>query len=195
MLTKRENKIINGIIEGNTNAFHNLFSEYFQRLFIFAQKFVDEELAKDFVQDCFFELWQNRRKLSVQTSISAFLFTIIKNKCYKHYQKEQLRLNHQSEIHLELQQEELNFFLKSEKSILEFDIKDRIQKTIKTLPPKCAAVFNESRTNGMSNKEIAEKYGLSVKSVEKHISKALKLFRQEFKDFSTILFSLFFHKN
>lgn len=195
MLTKLENRTFKKIVDGDVDAFRDLFSEYFQRLFIFAKKFVGEELAKDFVQDCFFELWKNRNKLKIQTSISAYLFTIVKNKCYKHYQKEKVRINHQTNILFKVQQEELNFFLDSEKTILEFEVKDRIRKTMTKLPPKCAIVFNESRFNGLANKEIAEKYGLSIKSVEKHISKALKLFREEFKDFSSILFSLFFPTN
>lgn len=195
MIAELENVIIKRIIEGDVDAFQNLFSQYFQRLVFFAQKFVDEDLAKDFVQDCFFDLWQNRRKISIQTSISAYLFTVIKNKCYKHYKKEQLRLKHSSRIYFKLQLEELNFYLNSEKSILEFDTKDRIQSVMEKLPPKCAIVFSESRFNGLSNKEIAEKIGLSVKAVEKHISKALKLFREEFKDFTSILLLFFSHKN
>lgn len=57
------------------------------------------------------------------------------------------------------------------------------------LPPKCCEMFKESRHNGLSNKEIADKYNISVKAVEKHISKALSLFREEFKDFIAILFA------
>ncbi len=195
MPTKLENKLLERIRKGDVDAFRELYSEYFQRLYLFAQKFVEPELAKDFVQDCFLELWKNRSKLQINNSFSAYLFTVVKNKCFKHFQKEKARLNVQDDLLLRLKQEELNFFMYSEKSILEFEINDRIRKTIDKLPPKCAEVFNESRFNGLQNKEIAEKLEMSVKTVEMHISKALKLFRDEFKDMSIFLFSLFFRKN
>jgi RNA polymerase sigma-70 factor (ECF subfamily) len=90
-----------------------------------------------------------------------------------------------------LKKEELQFFINSEKSILEFDVKDRIENVMLHLPEKCAEVFSESRFNGLSNKEIADKFNISVKAVEKQISKALKLFRKEFKDIISVIFSLF----
>jgi len=195
MLTKLENTLLEEIRKGDMDAFRKLYLEYYQRLYLFAQKFVEPELAMDFVQDCFLELWKNRLKLQIKNSISAYLFTVVKNKCFKHFQKEKARLDCQDDIFFRLKQEELHFFVSSEKSILEFEIKDRIRNVFEKLPPKCAEVFKESRFNGLQNKEIAEKFDMSIKTVEMHISKALKLFRDEFKDLSILLFSLFFIKN
>lgn len=182
--------IFQKVKEGDQFAFRILYLKYFQPLYIFSRKFVDEELAKDFIQDCFYDLWQDRYKIEITSSLSAYLFTIIKNKCYKHLKKEQKKLNKQNNYGLKLRQEELEFYINSEKSILEFGIKDRIEKVINQLPDKCAVVFNESRFNGLSNKDIANKFNISVKAVEKHISKALKLFSEEFKDIISLLFVL-----
>ncbi|MDX8339462.1 RNA polymerase sigma-70 factor [Draconibacterium sp. IB214405] len=178
--------------EDDSAAFNELFVSYYQPLFLFACKFVEEDIAKDLLQDCFFELWKNRKTIDIKTSLSAYLFSIVRNRCYKYFEKERLKNGKLTEIEIKLKQEELNYFQHSEKSVLEFEIRDRIQKTIQKLPPKCAQIFNESRFNGLSNKEIAEKYELSVKSVEKHISKALKIFQEEFKDHSYIYFLLKF---
>ena len=106
---------------------------------------------------------------------------------------EQLKLHQQNNFELLLKQRELDFFINSEKSILEFGIKDRLSKLIDRLPEKCAEVFIESRFNGLSNKEIAQKNNISVKAVEKQISKALKLFREEFKDIISVLVILGFN--
>jgi RNA polymerase sigma-70 factor (ECF subfamily) len=176
--------------EGDQLAFRQLYSKYFQPLFLFASKFVDEELAKDFVQDCFFDLWKNRNKIEISVSLSAYLFTIIKNKCFKHLKKEQKKLLHLNSIGFLLKEKELQFYINSEKSILEFGIKDRIEKVIGELPEKCSAVFKDSRFKGLANKEIAEKYSISVKAVEKQISKAIKLFKQEFNDIITLLLAI-----
>ena len=84
-----ENIIFQKTKNGDRQAFRYLFQKYYQPLFLFARKFVEEEQAKDFVQDCFSELWQNRKKIEISTSLSAYLFTIIKNCCYKFLKKEQ----------------------------------------------------------------------------------------------------------
>lgn len=173
--------------EGDRVAFRRLFHKYYQRLFLFACKFVDEDVAKDLVQECFLELWKNRKKTEITTSFSSWIFTVIKNRCYKFLKGESKKAENQNNYRLKLQEEELIFFSHSEKSILEFEVRERIQQVLEQLPPKCSQVFNESRFNGLSNNDIAEKYNISLKAVEKHISKALKLFREEFKDLSTVL--------
>ena len=178
--------------EGNHVAFRCLFQTYYQRLFLFACKFVEEDIAKDLVQDCFLELWKNRKNTEISASFSAWIFTVVKNRCYKYLKEESKKSDNQNNYRLKLKEEELNFFIHSEKSILEFEVKERIQKVVELLPTKCSLVFNESRFNGLSNQDIAEKYNISLKAVEKHISKALKLFREEFKDLITVLLALFF---
>lgn len=173
--------------DGNHVAFRCLFQNYYQRLFLFACKFVDENIANDLVQDCFLELWKNRKKVNIESSFSAWFFTVVKNRCFKYLKQESKKAGNQDNYRLKLKEEELNFFIHSEKSILEFEVKERIQKVVDQLPPKCSEVFNDSRFNGLSNKDIAEKYGISLKAVEKQISKALKLFRDEFKDLLMLL--------
>lgn len=176
---------------GDLSAFRQLYHVYFQRLYLFAHKFVDTEMAKDVVQDCFYNFWINREKIEITTSVSAYLFTVIKNRCYKILSEEHRKQVGEQNFSLMLKKEELQFFINSEKSILEFDVKDRIENVMLHLPEKCAEVFSESRFNGLSNKEIADKFNISVKAVEKQISKALKLFRKEFKDIISVIFSLF----
>jgi RNA polymerase sigma-70 factor, ECF subfamily len=178
--------------DGNHVAFRCLFQNYYQRLFLFACKFVDENIANDLVQDCFMELWKNRKKTEITSSFSSWIFTVVKNRCFKYLKQELKKSESQNNYRLKLKEEELNFFIHSEKSILEFEVKERIQKVLEQLPPKCCQVFNESRFNGLSNKDIAEKYNISLKAVEKHISKALKLFRDEFKDLITVLLAVLF---
>lgn len=178
--------------EGNHIAFRCLFQTYYQRLFLFACKFVEEDVAKDVVQDCFLELWKKRKNTEISTSFSAWIFTVVKNRCYKHLKEESKKSESRNNYRLKLKEEELNFFIHSEKSILEFEVKERIQNVLEQLPPKCSQVFKDSRFNGLSNKDIAEKYGISLKAVEKHISKALKLFREEFKDLITVFLAIIF---
>lgn len=179
---------------GDAKAFKFLFSRYFQSLYLFALKFVDDEIAKDLVQDCFYDLWRNREKVNIKSSLSAYLFTTVKNRCYTHLKKEQARSSANENIHLQLKTDELSYFLHSEKSVLEFDTVDRIKQTIAKLPERCREIFVESRFNGLTNSEIAEKCNISVKAVEKQISKALKAFREEFREFLALFFMLLSQK-
>lgn len=185
-----ENNIFQKVKNGDRSAFHILFQKYYQPLFLFALKFVDEEEAKDIVQDCFYELWQNREKTNVRTSVSAFLFTIVKNRCYRYLKTEQKKKVYHGSFGMLIKQAELQYYINSEKSILEFATKDRIEKVIQQMPDKCCEVFKKSRFEGFSNKEIAETFNISVKAVEKHISKALQLFREEFKELLIFLIFL-----
>jgi len=185
-----ENLILHKVRGGDMSAFRQLYHLYFQRLFLFAQKFVSTEQAKDVVQDCFYNFWVNRTKIEITTSVSAYLFTVVKNRCYKLLKEEQRKNAEEHNFGLKLKQDELKYYINSEKSIFEFDVRDRIGKVIAQLPEKCAEVFSESRFNGLSNKDIAEKFNLSIKTVEKHISKALKLFREEFKDVISLVLAI-----
>ena len=189
-----ENTVFEKIKNGDRIAFHILFRKYYQSLFLFALKFVEEEQAKDIVQECFYELWQNRRKTEITTSVSAYLFTIVKNRCYKYLKTEQKKRIHNDHFGILLKQEELQYYTNSEKSIFEFAVRDRIEKVIINMPDKCREVFKKSRLEGFSNKEIAEEFSISIKAVEKHISKALQLFREEFKDVLSVLLILLFNK-
>ena len=189
-----ENIIFQKVKNNDRSAFHFLFKKYYQRLYLFALKFVEEEQAKDIVQDCFYELWQNRKKTEIVTSVSAYLFTVVKNRCLKFLINEKKKRRHHDHFGLKLKHEELQFYINSEKSILEFATKDRIDKVIHQMPDKCCEVFKKSRFEGYSNKEVAETFNISVKAVEKHISKALQLFREEFKDILIILIALLFNK-
>ncbi len=193
-MNKKEFELLKKLRGNDKDSYRQLFFLYYQPLLIFAKKFVDEESAKDLIQDCFLNLWNDRKRLNITTSIPAYLFTIIKNRCYKLLNEKQQQTALKNRIGLQLKQEELFYFTNSEKSILEFDVKDRIKKVVGKLPEKCSEVFKASRFEGLSNKEIAGKYGISVKAVEKQISKALKLFREEFKDILTIFLILLLHK-
>lgn len=193
-MDQNENEILKQLRQNNKEAYCKLYFLYYQKLLIFASKFVNEELAKDFVQDCFYNLWQNRVKIDITTCLSAYLFIIIKNRCFKHLKEEKKRSFQQNNYGLKLKEEELAFFSNSEKSILEFDIKDRIDEVINRLPDKCREVFIESRLRGLSNKEVATQLNISLKAVEKHISKALKLFRKEFKDLIISIILILLHK-
>jgi len=168
-------------------AYEELFFRYHGRLVLFARKFTgDLQPAQDIVQDAFLILWEKSDTLSIDSSPKAYLFQAVRNSCLNY--KRHLNIRHTVE-------DELNFKINlSEKSIysdfndpyfslLELEMQQKIEEIINTLPEKCLEVYKLSRQNNLHNKEIAEKLGISVKMVEKHISKALSVLKSELSEY------------
>jgi len=139
-------------------------------------------------------LWNKRTKLTDNTNLWAYLFTVAKNNCL--YKLREQRYKQKLFESTDIDEQELNANLDAlstlDTSIIMFtEIEKIIEETIEQLPPQCRFVFKLSRFEEMKNREIAEELGISVKAVEGHISKALKLFRTSLKDYLPIVAFLF----
>ncbi|MGV8095787.1 MAG: RNA polymerase sigma-70 factor [Mangrovibacterium sp.] len=160
----------------------HLFEHYSRPLFYYALKFVDEEAAKDIVQDVFLKLWSDKH-LHVSRSLDGLLFTMVRNKCLQHIEKQKVRLTWQQSSGLRLKEDEILFYSTEASSLIEQELQGLLEKAIDSLPEKCREVFILSRYHEKMNKEIAEELGISIKTVEKHITTAMKLLRTALKDY------------
>jgi RNA polymerase sigma-70 factor (ECF subfamily) len=179
---------------GNKNAFARVFSIYNSRLTYFAKAYViDEEVALDLVQDAFLKLWENRKKLKDSTLPGAYLYTVTRNNCLNYLKHLKVEAKYHEKVTRNNLELELNY---GALKMLEYDLYDFeevqkiIDKTIESLSPQCKRVFMLSRFENLSNAEIVEKLGITVKAVEANITRALKIFRIELKDYLSILFFL-----
>lgn len=158
-------------------AFAELYSRYFKTLFNYAySKVNDRYAAQEIVQELFVNIWQQRRQNQVQCGRS-FLFTIAKRLIISFYRKEYTRQHHygQWEIH----HSETSDF--ADQPILASDLQNRYEKGLHLLSPKCHEVFTMSR-RGLSNKQIGEALNISEKTVEQHITKALRILKEHLKE-------------
>ncbi len=170
-------------------AYEELFFKYHGRLVLFALKFTgDLQSAKDIVQDTFMKLWEKMDNINL--SPKAYLFQSVKNNSlnYKRHLKKGASVRDELAFKINAI-ENLAYFDFNDPyySLLELEMEEKIQETIESLPPKCLKVFNMSRKDYLPNKEIAEKLGVSVKAVEKHISKALSVLRIELSEYLGLL--------
>ncbi len=180
--------------DGDKSAFTRIFYIYNSRLSYFAKTYViDKDIAANIVQDAFLQLWENKKKLSDNTFIVAYLYTITRNSCLNYLKHQRVEAKYHQKVIKDSLELELNYgALRS----LDFDLYDfeRVQaiidKTIQLLTPQCKEVFMMSRFKNMSNAEIASKLNISVKAVEANITRALKIFRSELKDYLSLLFFL-----
>ncbi|MGQ7871011.1 RNA polymerase sigma-70 factor [Sunxiuqinia sp. sy24] len=172
--------------DGHLNL-NQVFLQYSEPLFYFALKFVDEELAKDVVQDVFFKLWEDK-SLTVKSSVSGLLFTMVRNKCLQHLEKQKVRSRYEETASIDLRQDEICFYSTGASSLIQQELQEQLQQVIDQLPEKCREVFVLSRFHDKRHKEIAAELGISIKMVEKHISRALKVIRIELKDYLPLLY-------
>lgn len=173
--------------EGDERAFQTLFKKYYSAMCHFARQFLnDSELAEETVQDMFVKIWEKRASLNIETSVKHYLFRSVRNQCLNQIQHEKIKKQYASMV-LESAHQDID----PEHYYIEVGLVQRIEKSIDSLPPKRQEIFRLSREQGMKYKEIAETLNISVKTVEAQMGLALKHLRDELKDFSNHLMTLF----
>jgi RNA polymerase sigma-70 factor, ECF subfamily len=153
-----------------------LFKEHYEQLHRYAFTIVkDNDEAKDVVQSVFLNLWEKRESLNITTSGKAYLFRSVYNESLNHLKKQEVLQRHHnisvSETDLSSEQKPFAF----EDELL---LKQKIDEVLNELPPQCREVFMKSRAEKLKYTEIAAELGIAVKTVEAHMSKALKLIRK-----------------
>jgi RNA polymerase sigma-70 factor (ECF subfamily) len=176
------------LIDGK-DGIKNIFQQFFQPLYHLSSHYLeDPDEAKEVVQDAFVKLWEVRQNLDEDSNIRNFLFTLVKNNCLNLLKRKQLLLKH----HERLKWMEMHYQYESLSRMgddyLEFnELKEKIDLAIKNLPEHCRVVFEMSRFEDLKNREIAEKLGVTQKTVEAHLTKALKILRNELKDYLPVI--------
>jgi RNA polymerase sigma-70 factor (ECF subfamily) len=188
-------EILKKIRNNDEVAFKVIFNKYYSRLYYFILEFISfDDIAENIVQDTFFTLWNKRHELKDDSNLSAYLFTVARNNCLyrlrdERYRQKLFTTNSLDQNELEMNMEVLNT-LDSSAYMFE-EIERIIERTLEELPPQCKKVFILSRFEERKNKEIAEELNISVKVVEKHISKGLKKFKVSLKDYLPFVAYLF----
>jgi RNA polymerase sigma-70 factor (ECF subfamily) len=183
-----DQELVQLLQQGDKKAFDALYGRYWRKLYLLAyQKLRSRELAEELVQDLFISLWTKRESLHITASVGAYLGMAVRYMVIKFFQKE--RVHQQYEQTAALGPAYANT---TEDAVLFRDLQEVIEQEINKLPEKCREVFQLSRHDNLSQKEISLKLHLSEKTVENHIGKALRLLRLSLKDFITSVVLLFF---
>jgi RNA polymerase sigma-70 factor (family 1) len=171
---KENNENLNlQLFEGNERAFEKIFDSFWRQLFYKANSILqDEDEAKDAVQTVFTDLWR-RREEKVILNLKSYLFNAVKYQVFK-----KLRDNKITQSHID-RFEEITSFDNIDDMIHYNEINENLNAAINRLPDKCKEVFILSRFEELSNKEISEKLNISIKTVENHITKALRNLRSD----------------
>lgn len=173
-----------------------LYDSYFQKSYLFAKSYVhDKQVAEDIASDSLIKLFESLKDKKIE-NIKAFLLTILKNNSLDYLRKQSIR-DRTHDIVLNNQSRELNFRISTleecDPSLLfSKEIQDIIDMSLSTVSVQSKSIFEMSRYEHLSNKDIAAKLNLSVKSIEYHITKVLSLLRTNLKDYLPITLSLLY---
>lgn len=152
----------------------------------------NEDEAHGLVQNAYLKLWEIKAQINENSNIRNYLFTLVKNSSLNLLKRKQLVLGHHENIRrkeLEYQYEALN---RLSFDYLEYEeLKSKITEAVENLPVHCKRVFSMSRYEGLKNSEIASQLNISEKTVEAHITKALKILRAELQYYLSL--SAFIH--
>ena len=182
-----DEKLLELLREGQIAAFDELYNRYWSRLYSQAYKRINKtEVAEKIVQDFFTRLWINKNSVIVHTTFSNYAYTAVSNLVFKQYQREYRARKFEDAHKMNLIQSDTS----TEQLIELNDLRRALEQQIETLPPKCRGVFNLSRKEYKSNKEIAAILEISEKTVENHMTKALKVLRLSVKNIIPVVLSL-----
>lgn len=164
--------------------FEQIFRTHFNVMANIAYSVVkDHDEARDITQQVFIKFWDKRNDVDIQDNIKAYLHRAVVNTSLNHIEKTK-RIQLEEDVQSALKEQ---YFELEKPEIKEGEIEKAIEKVVKNLPDKCQVVFSLSRYDGMTNKEIAEYLDVSIKAVEKHISRALRELREKLKPYNNLI--------
>jgi RNA polymerase sigma-70 factor, ECF subfamily len=180
---------IQRIRQGDKDVFKTIYDLYYQRMKLYAISYVeDNDSAEDIVQELLFHLWEKREDLEQINSISSYLFKSVHNRCIQYLRHKRVVARYKEKHLLKIKDAEIMSQSGFDFSLNEIEeIKEQI---VNSLSPKTRKIFQLSRIEEKNNQEIAATLDLSVKTVEYHITKALKSFQLALRDY-ILLFFLF----
>ncbi len=164
-------------------SFETLFKTYFKPLTAFSYKFVnDVDEAKSIVHDVYIKLWEKRDEIDLSKSVKSYLYTSVNNRSLN-FIRDNKKFSKNETVYDNLSNIDANI----EDVLAAEEIQNKIDAVLNKLNSKVKRIFELSRYEGKKYKEIAEEMNLSVKTVETHMSTALKELRKYLKEYLTII--------
>lgn len=165
-------------------GFEKIFREYFVPLTYYALKFTgDHDSAKEIVHQVFINIWEKRSRIDYGRSLRSYLYTAVHNRCLN-FLRDRKQFDGENIGSLAYGDEPAAV---QEDRLVREETEARISKAIASLPERCRKVFVLSRFEEKKYSEIASALGISVKTVEAQMSKALRLLRTDLKDLISVL--------
>lgn len=183
---EEEERLLKQLQSSDAAAFRELFDTYYKYLTVTAYRYLnDGEKSKDLVHDVFADLWNRRTALTIHSNLKAYLRQSVANKCLNYIKREK-RIDFSEPERLP----ERPVAATAATDLEANELKEIIQTVIDQLPDRCRIIFTMSRFEEKSHKEIAQILGISTKTIENQITRALKSIRLAISSYSSFLLLL-----
>lgn len=178
--------VLSRLKKGSREVYAQLFHKHYKNLVLYAQKFVmDTEVARDLAQDVFIFLWEKRETLHIERSLDAYLFRAVHNSAINYLKRESNKTQYIKKFILSFNEQKryAHASANAHEQLVFKDLSEKIETVVESLPEQCRNIFKMSRFKGMKNKEIAEIYNISPRTVETQIYRALKVLKENLVPF------------
>ncbi|MFN8265002.1 MAG: RNA polymerase sigma-70 factor [Chitinophagaceae bacterium] len=161
-------------------VFERVFKEHFKALHAYACTILkDEMMAEEVVQSVFLKIWEKKERISFDVSLKAYLYRAVYNDSLNVLKHEKIKSAYQTYSAHRMKNESDH----SHSKLMLGELEQRIREALNELPEQCRTIFQMSRFEELKYKEIAARLGISEKTVENQMGKALKLMRLKLSDF------------
>ncbi|MDR0795319.1 MAG: RNA polymerase sigma-70 factor [Tannerella sp.] len=165
------------IKEGDIQTFERVFRYFYPRLYQYAFSITGQrEQAEEIIQDTFYVIWKDRKKIQIFHSLQSYLFKSVRNRSLQYLEHLQVRDQYRENM---VNQDITTSEPTPEEILEQKELEIILAQTIKRLPARCRQIFHMHRINGKKNREIAENLSISVKTVEAEMTKAYRILRKE----------------
>ncbi len=183
--------ILLAIRQGNERVFETVFRKYYQSLCNYACGILkDMDDAEEVVQSIFLKFWEQRESIEINVSLKSYLYRAVHNTCLNRLKHLKIQEVHKLYVG--------NYYEENHDSATEMmdktDLESRISNALEKLPEQCRLIFKMSRFEELKYQEIADILGLSIKTIENQIGKALKIMRAELADYLPVVLFLLFNQ-
>ena len=165
-------------------VFEKLFKTHFKSLFAYAYTIVkDEMVAEEMVQNVFFKIWEKKNDLDIRSTALAYLYKSVYHESLNYLKHKKVKEAYQAHASYQMKNQSDH----ASKKIMLSELEQQINKALSELPEQCRTIFQMSRFEELKYQEIADRLGLSIKTVENQMGKALKILRFKLVDYLPIL--------
>lgn len=171
------------LLPGQTveDLFEQVFKSHFKSLHSYACTIMREPLmAEEIVQNIFVKLWEKKEDITIRENISVYLYRAVHNESINYLRHLKVRSAYQSYA---MRQNIQNEREKPAEKVVLGELEKKLEQALRELPEQCRTIFQLSRFEDLKYREIADRMGLSVKTIENQMGKALKILRLKLVDF------------
>ena len=187
-----ESETVEVLQQEDTVVFERIFKNYYESLCNYANSFTsDMDEAEEVVQTTFITLWEKRNHIDIHTSVKSYLYQAVRNQCLNKIKHDQVKQTHFEYITYQNNIESPDGY----QNMIGKELNEMINVSINSLPPQCRTVFMLSRFENYSYAEIAKELNLSVKTIENHMGKALRIMRTQLIDYLPLIVWLLYIHN